>query len=298
MSVVAFTETTSRDGSQDVDSNKRYRRTFQVLTGTPQDGAAVVLAYAEIPNFNDAYAYTDDTVPEFPVLVIDGDAVVVQVEVSQDDDNLQNWTVIVHYAGVEDPEAQPAEVDYSPTRYQKALVEDLDDEPVRNSAGDPFADGITVDRTRFTLVVTKNLVSFDPVEMLEYQDTVNQAPFLVEVHPPGFDAETCKLTVGAKRVRKQGTSQFYWAVRYEIDIDREGWRVKPRDAGFNYYDAVANKKLPIISEATGLPYSTPQLLDGSGAVLPQDGDPVIAGPGGAGFKGYEVKDWAPLGITY
>ncbi|QEG27573.1 hypothetical protein GobsT_23290 [Gemmata obscuriglobus] len=44
MSVVFVQEITGRDGSKDVDTNKRYRRAWIVRTSNPVDGANIVLA--------------------------------------------------------------------------------------------------------------------------------------------------------------------------------------------------------------------------------------------------------------
>ena len=127
MAVVEVEETTGRDGSKDIDSNKRYRRTWRIRTSSPVDGAFVVLAGANLPAFNDPYQYVDDEM----MIVQDPTSVCVDIRVTQDDPNdPQNWVGMADYAGVEDPVAQPAEVEYSPTRYQLALVKDVNGKAV------------------------------------------------------------------------------------------------------------------------------------------------------------------------
>jgi hypothetical protein len=292
MSVELVNEITGRDGSQDVDTNKKYRRTFIVRTSTPQDGASVVLTAPGLPLFNDPYQYLDDSDPLDPVPVTDTAVVAVDIQVTQDNANdPQDWRVIVQYAGVEDPTSQPPDVDYSPVRYQKSLVVDLNDDPVVNSATDPFEGGITVDRTRFTLTITKAVDTFDPVAALAYQETLNQFSFLVAAHPPGFDPGTCKLTLSAKRIRRKGTFSFYWMRTAVIDIDREGWTVKVRDAGYNELVGGAKR---IILISGGIQASSPQLLKPDGTKLPT-GDPI---PNPLEFEGYETKDWTSLALEY
>jgi hypothetical protein len=301
MAVAFIKEITGRSGSKDVDTNVRKRRTWIVRTDRPQDGADVVLAASPVA-FNAAYQYTDDSVvPD--VVRTDPQAVCVDIQVSQDNANdPQDWRLVAEYAGVDDPVSQPAEVDYSPTRYQKSLVTDLDDFPVVNTAGDPFDGGITVDRTRFTLTISKPVLTWDPVAAMEYQDSVNLGTFLAAVHPPGFAPGTCKLTLSAKRVRRAGTSSFYWLRTAVIDIDKEGWRVKVRNAGMNelYYGGEGGELLlgkgPIFL-AAGQQATTPQLLNADGEYIGHiaPGDPV---PDPLEFRGYESKSWGALGLEY
>jgi hypothetical protein len=292
MSVEFFKEVTGRDGSKDVDTNKRYRRTFIVRTSVPQDGASVVLSHPEIPVFNDVYSYLDDSDPSDPVPIEDTAAVAVDIRATQDNPNdPQDWRVTVDYAGVEDPVSQPAEVEYSPTRYQKAIIKDVNGAFVVNKAGDPFEGGIIVDRTRFTLTIVKAVDTWDPVVALAYQESLNQKEFLAAVHPQGFAPGTCKLTWGAKRMRRAGTTSFYWLRTAVIDIDKEGWKVKVRNAGMREYDAVANKMKDIC--IGGIVATTPQLLDDHGALLPIDEDPTECQ-----FDGYLTMDWTSLGLEY
>lgn len=296
MAVVHFEEVTGRDGSEDIETVRRYRRVFQVLCDTPQDGASVVLAHPLIPQFGDAYEYIDTT--GIPATVTDTEVVAVERRVEQGDgENLQNWRVTVEYAGVTDPEAVPAEVEYSPTRYQVSIIEDINDppKPVVNTAGDPFEGGITVDRTRGTLVIVRNKTNFDPVEASKYNDTLNEETFLGLVHPPGFAPGTCKLTIGAKRLRKRGRTEFYWQVRYEIDIDRRGWKVKVRNAGYRELVGPPGSKEPRpIMLKPGVNATSPQLLAADGTALAVG----AAIPPPLEFDGYETKPWSPLGIEY
>lgn len=300
MAVVLINEITGRDGSRDVDTNRRYRRTWLMRTSVPDDGVDVVLAASPVAR-NDPYEYVN-TSGEVPTTVKDPLMVCIDVRASQDNANdPRDWRLTAEYVGIDDPLAQPAEVEYNPTRYQKSLVVDLDGKPVVNAANDPFETGITVDRTRFTLTISKPVLDWDPVAALEFQDSVNQETFVPTVGKPGFPAKTCKLTWGAKRVRRAGNT-FYWLRTSVIDIDLEGWNVKLRNAGLNelVYDPageiVINKKRIWVgkpaTEAT-----SPQLLTPNGTYI----GPLAPGsplPAPLEFRGYNLKSWVTLDLQY
>ncbi|HEY1188529.1 MAG TPA: hypothetical protein VGE74_12830 [Gemmata sp.] len=301
MSVVFIQEMTGRDGSKDVDTNKRYRRTWIVRTDRPQDGAGVVLNAAPVA-FNDIYQYEDDSGP-ISATITDPLAVCVDIRATQDNPNdPQDWRVTAEYAGIDDPLAQPADVEYSPTRYQKALVTDLDNKAVTNAAGDPFESGILVDRTRFTLTIVKPVLDWDAAAADEFNDSVNRDDFIPTPGKTAFKKETCKLTWGAKRMRRAGTNSFYWLRTAVIDIDKEGWKVKLRNAGFNELvysgppDEVLLKKIKIMI-SPGMEATSPQLLhpDGTAVGKLKPGDPV---PPLLEFRGYNVKSWETLGLQY
>src|SRR5262249_18755392 len=203
----------------------------------------------------------------------------------------------IRYAGIDDIDLLPWEVDYNPTRYQKPLLRDLSEPSKRvlNTADDPFAGGVMVDRTRKTLVLVKPVLNWDPVMSDEYNDTLNLLPFLQGRHPPGFAPQTCKLTIGETRLPFPGNQTYFWRVRAEIDIDRRGWQSKPLNAGYH-------QKLTVLGVPTrqkiilpgGLTPSSPVPLDADGKYLPPGaGDPLYLE-----FNGYEVKDWTLLNLEY
>jgi hypothetical protein len=292
MQVVWFKEITGRDREDDIESNLRQRRTFQAITDAADGGPDQVLAHAEVPLLGDTLSYVDES-SGVPIVVIDTSLVVVRRRAEQlDADNLCNWTVTVEYMGIGEPEAQPHEVEYTPTRYQEAMVDDVNGVAVVNAAGDPLVEGVMRDRTRFTIVIVKNVVDgdWDPIVAEEYQDSTNLVAFLAARHPPGFPGDTCKLTLAAKRVRKRGLTEFYWRVTATVEVDRRGWNAKVRNAGFRYYDAATNTLVPI-RNGDGHAVSSPALLAADGTALPPGGTPTICNEPN-GFKRHETKDWS------
>jgi hypothetical protein len=293
MQVIWFKEVTNRAREEDIDTNQRQNRTFQAITDAADGGPDQVIAYAEVPLLGASLQYIDES-SGAPVVVIDSTLVVVRRRAEQlDADNLCNWTVTIEYMGIGEPEVEPHDVEYSPTRYQEAMVDDVNEVPIANTAGDPLIEGVMRDRTRFTITIVKNVVDgdWDPVVAETYQDTTNQDPFLAGAHPPGFATDTCKLTLGAKRIRKKGLDTFYWRVTAVVEVDTDGWNAKVRSVGFRYFDAAAAKPVPIIEEAHGHQVVAPVLLDTDGSRLAPGGVPVICNHPD-GFKRYETRDWS------
>lgn len=293
MNVVWFREVTGRDRDEAIESDVKSRRTWQAITDTAEGGPDQVLTYIEVPALGDFLQYTDETTGA-PVLVTDTTLVVVRRRAEQNDaDNLCNWLVTAEYGGADEPESQPAEVEYSPTRFQEAMLFDEDGVPVVNTAGDPFAEGVMRDRTRFTLQIVKNIAyeAWVPLDMAGYQDSLNLIAFMT------FPPKTCKLTLSAKRMRKRGLNVWFWSRTATIEVNLNTWYAKVRNAGFRQFDAVAAKAVPILDEHTHHPPSAPQLLAVDGSVLPFGAAPEIAN-GPDGFKSYKVLDWTPLALEY
>jgi hypothetical protein len=293
MQVIWFKEVTNRAREDDIDTNQRQNRTFQAITDAADGGPDQVIAYAEVPALGASLQYIDES-SGAPVVVTDSTLVVVRRRAEQlDADNLCNWTVTIEYMGIGEPEVEPHDIEYSPTRYQEAMVDDVNGVPIVNTAGDPLIEGVMRDRTRFTITIVKNVLDgdWDPILADTYQDSTNLVAFLAARHPPGFPGDTCKLTLGAKRIRKKGLDTFYWRVTAVIDVDLAGWNAKVRSAGFRYYDAAEAKPIPIIEEAHGHQVVAPVLLAADGSRLPPTGTPVICNPP-LGFKRYFTMDWS------
>lgn len=304
MAVIHCKEVSGRSGSGDLDTNHRYTRAWQVITDDPQDGAKTVIDHPGIPDYGDVYRVMrwDPVLEVFTADVVEEDvnAVVVSKRVTHDDpDNPNNWRVEVEYAGVDDPTAQPAEVEFEGVIYAESYIEDTDGKKVENSAGDPFESGLVRDQTRFVLTIAQNVLDgdWDPIAAEQYKDTLNEDPFLVGyflTSPGGFPPGTCKLSrIGALRIRRSDNQTFYWRRRVVIDIDSRGWTQKVRDAGFHELGPVTGKRRKIYT-GPGEAASTPQLLNGEGARL-QPGDPV---PDPLEFKPYRTKEWAALQLEY
>lgn len=317
MAVAFVREISTRSGSQDQDTNHRYTRTFEVYTDDPNDGALTAMTADPLPLFGEFYKeYAADGVT---LINSDEESKLVDCQAEQPDaeNNFQLWHVRCEYVGLTDPTAVPAEVEFDPVPYQKTLIQDLtvkagDDpakptgKPIQNSAGDPYEHGATVDRSRWRLTIVQNILdeSWNPLEVEKYNDTTNKYPFLATKYSPGFPENTCKLQIGAQRVRRSDNRTFYWRRKAVIDINaREvyksgtnaeivvGWQILLRDAGYKELKGAGPDKVTI-TDNRGLTSSSPQPLDGAGHKLT---DPT-ATPFTNYFVGYLSKDWSPLGL--
>lgn len=313
--VLHFEEVTGRDHARTLQGEQRTTRVFQVITSSPLVGSTTVIAFDQqrtpfpppmvgsefngkpqrrVPQAGDWYVELD---ANWNVVQSTPHVVCVDVRAEQRNaDDLTDWLVTASYAGVDDPLAEPAEVSVVKVPYQKSLTEDVIGRPVNNSAGDPFEAGILVDRTRFKLVITRNVLTYNAWDWEPYQDSVNQFTVVMPKMPPGVPAGCGKLTTEAERVRRSGNADFYWKLKAEIDVNTrklpsgayEGWKVRLRDCG--YRELIAGNPRPIIFKGGTTP-STPVPLDGLGTRLDPGHDPVTLP-----FDGYEKKDWGPLGI--
>jgi len=304
-SIIRFKEVTGRTGSDNQDTDHRYTRVFQVVTDDFVLGPGWLLAQPEVAALGSAYEERDAA---GNVVFTDAESVLVERRPEQSNADAPNvWQLVYEYVGVNDPEAVPRDVEWSGVRYQKALIKDLSapaGKPVVNKAGDPFREGMQVDRTRGKVVITQNVVTWDPVAMGAFRDTTNAVPFLAGSHPPGFPIGTAKIVdIGATRIRRSSNTSFYWKRRVEVEVTLEkdaagayvGWNSRFRNAGFNeltdFVLGVASRKVPIV--IAGGPPATEYPLDDDGRRLPLGGTPTELE-----FVGYFAADWTTLNLDY
>jgi len=302
-------EVYNRAGEIEQNTRKRYTRTFQILTPTPQHGATEVRDCPLLPAMGSRWERKDGA---GAVIEFDEDSRLVQKVATQNDaDNLQNWTVNCEYVGLGDPTAEPPDVQWGGDKWQETTNQDVTGRLYCNSAGDPYEGGLTRDRTRRTLTITRNVLTWDPRVKDEYTDTVNETALLVAEHPPGFPAGTAKIdTIDAVAVFWEHypiiRTPKYWRETIKISIDYRDWESsQPLDAGFRHLvlegvppDEVL-RRVRII-DRVGSMGAGPSLLDGEGGLLPVGGAPVFAGDKAEfpPFQRYETKDWGPLNIGY
>lgn len=295
MAVAECHEITGRDGSEDKLTNKRYVRKFRVLCDSPTDGAALVLAHDELPQRGSTWESVD---AEGTVTDYDEDAFCVDRKAeSSNNDLYHEWIVTISYAGKGDPLLEPPEIETSCVKFQVAMQKDWYGVWVVNSAGDPYENGITRDRTRFVVTIRQNVLDFDMIDAIDYIDTTNENTVFQLSNPPGFKPGLCKISeLAAVAIWLEDHSAVhYWKRTAKVEIDREGWDRLILDAGFNKRVSILGipTRVPIILPGGGK-LSGPVPLDGAGNQLIHPADPVYLPP----FTPYAPKDWSPLGLEW
>lgn len=248
--VVAWAhQRTGADGAKGVDGTGTYQSQWQVRAYAPWTTAAEILASGKLPQRGDAlYRYRQQTgtpAGRSPfaksyvrdVLVSD-DQRVVNHTCRQDANDPRMWDVTVHYAGVDDPTALLAEVQSQDSEYQEYQSYDVYGRVVLNSAFDPVAGGIPVDRATKSITIVRNLPweAWDMDRGEPYRNTLNIEPFVLSqqvgagggpvLMPPG--SVRLKKVTEQRMVRSQTssatTARFYWRVTAELVIDRRTFR--------------------------------------------------------------------------
>lgn len=291
MAVAECREIVGREAAEDKVKNKRYTRTFRVLCDLPTDGAGIVLAYPGLPQRGDVWQSLD---ADGIVTDVDLDAFCVDRRARSDNaDWPGEWLVSCEYVGRGDPTLEPPRISVAGARYQVAVQKDAVDTPIVNSAGDPFEGGLTRDKTRPTITIVQNVLSFSVTD-LELVDTLNSLPELSSVLFPGLAAGTGKIAdVSAEAVWLEDLSAIhFWTRTVRIEVNSEGWLpTRVLDAGFNKLGTVLGvpARIPIVLPG-GRP-SSPVPLDGAGGVLTTGADPEYRE-----FLMYPMADWTPLGL--
>lgn len=157
-------------------------------------------------------------------------------------------------------------------------VEDQDNVPVLNSAGQPFDPPAEV--PVYTPILNfsgyKSIASDNLDNVVLYTNALNDDTIVLAGRTfPAGQLKCVKYTL----VQVWENSSFWWQKNVVLHVHPEGQTWNPTkilDAGTveKYYDGVADQ-LRNITDPTGAPVTTPVLLDGSGAKLAVGGTPVF-----------------------
>ena len=182
--------------------------------------------------------------------------------------------------------------------------------PKTNSAWTPFDPPPEAEYSRLSIRITRNHAVYPTALMGAFQDTVNAAPFFININ--GFQLMVPPFV--ARLVGVSGSRQFaeespYWRVSYELLLDfYTTWRVLLLDRGFQEAkeeeDAQAlrdsddngdpiplgmNKEKHNIIDDKGLPLTAPVLMDGHGKVMMGGSSPIYLW-----YAIYQERDFSQL----
>jgi hypothetical protein len=276
---VPFTRTSNYDGGI-----RTCSITQLVKTDAKTDRENVVGAAPGVPGYGDPH-------PGFAV------AYAVTQSITEHSETPLAWLVVTNYTSKRTLDPNPLDdevlVDWNSEIYQEVVQFDIDGNAVLNSAGDYFIDPTpTRDAIHLIAKIQANVASV-PAWVITYQNAVNNASVTIGglVCAAGL-VKIQRITIGTREER--GGVMFY-KFSYEAHIHKEGWRLKPLDAGFRYltYEGVP---IPIKLDAEGAvstsgdEVTTPVPLDGSGGML------VSPSPATGVFGNFKIYDELDLTV--
>ena len=270
---VPFTRTSNYDGGI-----RTCSITQLVKTDAKTDRENVVGAASGVPGYGDAH-------PGFSV------AYAASQSITEHSETPLAWLVVTNYTSKRTLSSNPLNdevlVDWSSEIYQEVVQFDIDGNAVLNSAGDYFIDPTpTRDAIHLIAKIQSNVASV-PAWVISYQNAVNNASVTIGglVCLAGL-VKIQRITIGTREER--GGTTFY-KFASEAHIHKEGWRLKPLDAGFRYLN-YAGVPIPIKLDADGAvstsgdEVTTPVPLDGSGGML------VSPSPATGVFGNFKIYD--------
>jgi hypothetical protein len=211
--------------------------------------------------------------PTFPqAVVLDLDAELVAPRITYEGDNslASLWRATVKYGPWDplthavdgNPVNLPVRFYFDFTVAEKVAFEDVDGDPIVNSAGDPYDPPLMREVLRATLNVERNELAstVNIVTLQQLSNTLNVATW------NSFPAKTVRLSPMKIPMAEysQVTNQYFYPMKYVFEIDWDTWVKQILNAGFRQLDSSGNL-IPIL--VNGQPATTPVPLDESGHAI-------------------------------
>lgn len=248
-----------RAGRLERGVGRSYTRHFLAITDDPSIGPKAVRDAVPVALGQHYHAGSDEDFGSF----------VQSISVTEDgsaDDGCQ-WIATVEYSPY-NTEIQPLnpldmepQVSFTWGEGQTPAAKDINDDPVLNSAEDPFDPPIMKDDAPGSFKITVNMVSFSPAIIDQYQNTINDAEWY------GLPARSWKLRIHEASRTKHPDIGHYWTVTFEFQSKRDTWTKKVLDQGMRQINS-AGKKVNI-TDAEGNQISEPWPLDADGLAKPK-----------------------------
>jgi hypothetical protein len=280
----------SRTANKDAMWRRKYKRTWRVITNDPTDEGPLILGASDpttgvhVAYIGNSYAPTSAN--------RDYGAFVQSLDAQEENEDGLSWLVTAEYGPYDaglfgaNPVEWPVKVVFKGQMREQIIYYDQAGNPLVNSAGEPWADPVTIDDPRFSLVVTRNesISSFALNTSYTYGGTLNLNAW------NGITALWAKMGIidTGEPTYDSNSQTYYYVVTYPIEINRNGWARKVLDRGFNYVSG--GSLLPIL--VNGQKPDDPQLLDGSGGILAHGGTPVSITS-----DVVPQVDWSPLALN-
>jgi len=250
----------SRSG-KNTKGSRSYTRSFRLETTDISEGPYAVGSHPSLPIIGDTHNE-------------DSEAWCYDISIDNTDP-WKGWTATYLYSSerelATDPTAEPAIITVSTEQFQKVAETDINGYSICNSAGDPFDPPYMMDDSRRVIHVSKNM-SGHPSWLLDYQDVVNSDSFTVKgVTYTEGQGKVQRVSIGEDQTRNGVT---FVVVSIEIHLQRDGWHLKPLDAGFRElaFDGLTRINIynpPSTGDTDGAQerITAPVPLDGDGQAL-------------------------------
>lgn len=247
-----------RGGSSALQKNKgvrKHTRVFRVVTDSPFDTSYDI--FSVLPSLGsvhprDPRAYCTDK-----SLTNEGFSKCV-------------WKATLSYSTerelTENPLEAPAAIEWNSSATQCGFTLDSDGNPILNSAGDFFAEGVKGEKSFWTVNITKN-VAIVPSWILTYADAVNSGAVTVDgVSVPAKYAKVSSIKI-SKTLNSNDIA--YRELQIGLKLNPDKWTRRMIDQGLRYTftDDDGNVvKTPCFDRSLAIARK-PELLDGEGGML-------------------------------
>jgi hypothetical protein len=254
-----------------------YTRVYRVICSSRDDGPVVIRANTTvtplIPSIGNSYfvkateldlgAFVDDV--QYQFVEFDGPTGCV-------------WEVKVNYSPYDASIFPVNPLDWPPIYWYETedrdivVTQDINGIPIVNSAGESFADPVTVtDRQRILVVERREaMASYDDHFADGFRNRRNDAAW------NGWSTHEvlCQKIIAPKPEYDSNAQVWYRVIQYRFGIDTKYlWNKVILDVGYGFLDGSTPPKVVRIMDKTGQPLSEPSKLDGSGHVLASTGTP-------------------------
>ncbi len=270
ISVTELMDEGSREAHWAATAGRSYQRKFRCLTNSQNDGPNTVLGQFVL-------TYGDYYTPQYNSKEADIFAAVDSLDVEPEGDDGTAWIITLHYGWYDvnyagggpnqNPLLMPIDVSWSLRDHETVLDTDQNQNPVLNTAGDPYDPPIVIDDPRLVMTVVRNEAQFNVAWVLSYRNAVNSDPFA------GFPPLACKVLNISSKSQWHQDAGWYYQTTYEfefltaqIDYDTQtGYRKRIISQGFRAISVVTGKPYHITLK--GVPINSPMLLDENGYLL-------------------------------
>lgn len=273
MAVVSINEQFGeRTGAYTTDVGRSYVRVFLVVTNNQYDGPNVAIQSVGIQR-GDQYIILESD----GGLESDTNAYAHTITASQEEGDSLGWKVIVEYGPYsalwagggpsQNPLLQPIDVSMTLRSQEIVIDQDINGNPIVNTAFDPFDPPLMEDDPRWVLTVVRNEAQPPIPLMFQYRNAVNsdqfagQNPLMVRV-----------LNISPKSIFHQDVG-WYTQMTYEFEIrpptsanaGQNGYRRTVLNQGMRALSVVSGTKFH--PSYKGIPITEPVLLTKTGTVI-------------------------------